>query len=55
MALEMIDENQRRVLPASDEGIARLLEDLGGWPFNVRWAAGGDSTVGVTVRFTALP
>lgn len=39
-SLEVIDDARRQVLPASDEEIARLLEQLGGWPFNVRWRVG---------------
>jgi FkbM family methyltransferase len=36
-SLQLLDESRRQTLPASDREIARLLEELGGWPLNVRW------------------
>lgn len=39
-ALELIDEQRRELIPATDDEITRLTKRLAGWVFNVRWTVG---------------
>jgi hypothetical protein len=39
--VELVDEDRGEVVVASDDDLRRHIEQLGGWPFNIRWTPNG--------------
>ncbi len=35
--VELVDEHRGEIVPVTDEELARHIEQVGGWPFNIRW------------------